>query len=97
MPELSTSSPSLLESQESDRKIREIRLACEASDLDAIRKLALSQAGLVNDSLRCTACRCCCRFYLEALRTDCFNRATVAGLQWGQRHGYGGQGPAVTP
>ena len=69
MPELSTSLPSRLEPQESDEKISEIRLACEFSDLDSIRKLALSPGGLVNDSLRRTTCMCCWSYLVE-LRTD---------------------------
>lgn len=57
MPESSSCWPSSSGSLELSEKIDQVRRACEARDLDTIRKLAISADGLVNDSLRRTACR----------------------------------------
>jgi hypothetical protein len=37
-------------------KITEIEAACSEGNLDRIRELAISQAGLISDQVRCTAC-----------------------------------------
>ncbi len=58
MPPLSVAPWDGSESQDRDEKIVQIRRACDIRDLDAVRKLAVTKGGLVNDSLRRTACEC---------------------------------------
>ena len=40
----------------SEKKQEQIRIACQANDLDALVELATSEGGLLNDSLRQNAC-----------------------------------------
>lgn len=76
MPDLSRVSPNCAEAEEQAEKINEIALACESRNLDAIRKLAISPEGLVNDSLRRTACKFFCHIFcsskIDYLKGHCY-------------------------